>query len=34
MPMAMVPDVTDVTVSVVVAIAPMNTAVEPVVVPE
>jgi len=33
-PMAMVPDVTDATVSVVAAIAPTNTAVEPVVVPE
>ena len=34
MPMAMVPDVTDATVSVVVAMAPTKTAVEPVVVPE
>jgi hypothetical protein len=33
MPMAIVPDVTDATVSVVVAIAPTKTAVEPVVVP-
>ena len=34
MPMAMVPDVTDATVSVVVVIAPTKTAVEPVVTPE
>ena len=34
MPMAMVPDVTDATVRVVVVMAPTNTAVEPVVVPE
>jgi hypothetical protein len=33
MPMAIVPDVTDATVSVVVVIAPTKTAVEPVVVP-